>query len=83
MRRGGLGIGHVFEIHYLPVRILTKQSLLRIGIRAFGDIVTLLLSSTRRLVLSSEVRTLWYLAQPYTAVDELKMFNQQIPIETH
>ena len=38
-----LGISHIFEIHSLPTRILSKPSLLEIGIQAFDDIVTLLL----------------------------------------
>jgi len=38
-----LGIGHIFEINGLPIRISTKPSLLEIGIQAFDDIVALLL----------------------------------------
>jgi len=41
--RDDLGIGHVFEINGRPIRILTKPSLLEMGIHAFDDIVMLLL----------------------------------------
>jgi len=38
-----LGIGHVFEINGLPIRILTKLSLWEIGTHAPDDIVMLFL----------------------------------------